>query len=165
MKRLPMPWTSLMVFISWLMLSGGVSLLGILGGLLFAWGLPKLTARFVPAVSSAGRPAVIARLVGVVLVDIIKGNIIVAKLVLGPLSKLKPAFITVPVETDHPYVISLLASIITMTPGTVSARVHETPDTPGSSIVVHVLACDDAQALIDEIKTRYEKPLLEIYQC
>ncbi len=165
MRNLPMPWTSLVVFIGWQMLMGSVSLLSVLSGLLFAWGLPKLTSRFVPAVSGASKPMVIMRLMVVVLIDIIKGNVIVARLVLGPLSKLNPIFITVPVETDHPYVISLLASIITMTPGTVSARVHETPDSPGSSIVVHVLACDDAPALIEEIKTRYEKPLLEIYQC
>ncbi|MGH1357791.1 MAG: Na+/H+ antiporter subunit E [Burkholderiaceae bacterium] len=164
-RQLPMPWTSLGVFVGWLLLMGEISLLALLGGLLFAWLLPRLAKPFAPQARSAQKPGLILLLAWHVLVDIVKSNIIVAKLVLGDISKLNPAFITVPVDTDHSYVISLVASIITMTPGTLSARVHETPDESGSSIVVHVLNCEDEQALIDEIKTRYEQPLLEIFQC
>ena len=160
MRNLPMPWTSLVVFIGWQMLMGSVSLLSVLSGLLFAWGLPKLTSRFVPAVSGASKPMVIMRLMVVVLIDIIKGNVIVARLVLGPLSKLNPIFITVPVETDHPYVISLLASIITMTPGTVSAHLR----LDGKILLIHALDVGDINALIDDIHQRYERPLLEIFE-
>lgn len=162
----PMPWTSLTVFIGWLLLMGEASLLPLLGAALFAWGLPKISARFVPAnLTQARYPRKVLRLMWNVLIDIVQSNITVARLVLGDINKLNPVFITVPVETDHAYVVNLVACIITMTPGTVSARVHETPGTPGASIVVHVLNCEDEQALINEIKTRYEQPLLEIFQC
>lgn len=164
-RQWPMPWTSMGLFVGWLMLMGEVSLLAVLGALFFAWVLPRLTSQFTQPVSSANRPGLILKLIWNVFVDIVKSNIIVAKLVLGDVNKLQPAFITVPIDTDHDYVVSLVASIITMTPGTVSSRVHETPDEPGCSIVVHVLNCEDEKALIEEIKTRYEKPLLEIFQC
>lgn len=161
----PRPWMSGIIFLAWLLMMGEIKPLVVIGALLFAWALPKLTSTFVPPVSAATRPAVVARLILTVTKDIVTSNIVVARQVLGNINSLTPAFITVPVDTDHEYVINLLASIITMTPGTVSARVHETPETPGASIVVHVLNCEDEQALIDDIKTRYEQPLLEIFNC
>ncbi len=167
MGLLPMPWLSLALWVAWPLLLGELSVLSVLGGLFLAWVLPLLGARFVPRVGGAGRPDVMVRLIWVVLIDIIKSNIIVARLVLGDPSRLRPAFVEVPVRTRHPYVVNLLASIITMTPGTVSARVLEPEEfEPGlPSIVVHVLDCEDADALVADIKNRYEAPLLEIYRC
>jgi len=161
----PRPWMSGIIFFAWLLMMGEVEPLVVIGALFFAWGLPRLTATFVPAVSAPTRPAVVVRLLLTVTKDIVTSNIGVARQVLGNVNKLTPAFITVPVDTDNEYVINLLGSSITMTPGPVSARVHETPGTPGSSIVVYVLNCEDEQALIDDIKSRYEKPLLEIFNC
>jgi len=67
----------------------------------------------------------------------------------------------VPLELTQPMSISLLASIITMTPGTVSADLSE----GNAMLLVHALSCDDPDALIAEIKQRYEKPLIEIFGC
>jgi multicomponent K+:H+ antiporter subunit E len=54
----------------------------------------------------------------------------------------------------------LFASIITMTPGTVSCVV----DDEGWEILVHALDCDDAQAMAQQMKQRYEGPLREIFE-
>lgn len=163
--RLPMPWLSLIIFVAWLLLMGEITLLTVIGAAAFAWSLPLASAWFAPEAALAGNPRAIARLTLVVLVDIIKSNIVVARLVLGRPSRLRPTFVTVPVDTDHPYVIALLASIITMTPGTVSARVYETPGRPGSRILVHVLDCENPESIVEVIKSRYEVPLMEIFKC
>ena len=55
----------------------------------------------------------------------------------------------------------LLAGIVTMTPGTVSADLSDDRRT----LLVHGLAIDDEAALIRSIKTRYEAPLKEIFAC
>ena len=55
--------------------------------------------------------------------------------------------------------ITALASIITLTPGTVSAEL--TPDQ--RHLLVHCFNLHDAQATIATIKTRYEAPLKEIF--
>jgi multicomponent K+:H+ antiporter subunit E len=65
----------------------------------------------------------------------------------------------VPLAVTHPYGVSLLASIITMTPGTVSAEIDE----DRREILVHVLDLADADALVADIKARYEAPLVEIF--
>jgi len=93
------------------------------------------------------------------LADIIKSNIRVAKQVLGPMKNLKPKWYRVPLDTDHEHVNTVLAMIITTTPGTVSAGI----DDERGDILVHALNCDDPEAEILDIKARYEAPLLAIF--
>lgn len=49
--------------------------------------------------------------------------------------------------------------IITTTPGTVSAGI----DQDRGDILVHALSSDDTEVDIQDIKNRYEKPLMEIF--
>ena len=116
---------------------------------------------FLSDLPSVRRPMAALRLLFVVTYDIVMANIAVARLILGSPSKLKPAFVQVPLELTNPMSISLLASIITMTPGTVSSDLSE----GNTSLLVHALDCCDSDALVAEIKQRYEKPLLEIFGC
>jgi multicomponent K+:H+ antiporter subunit E len=102
-------------------------------------------------------PAVF-RLVWVVLVDIVVANIAVARIVLSPASNPQPAWLTVPLDTQHPMAITLLATIITTTPGTVSCVV----DDVGHEILVHALDCTSPEEMAEQIKQRYEQPLKEI---
>jgi len=55
--------------------------------------------------------------------------------------------------------IAALTSMITLTPGTVSAALSD----DRKYLLVHVLNLDDEQHLITEIKRRYEAPLMEIF--
>ncbi|MDP1535369.1 MAG: Na+/H+ antiporter subunit E, partial [Rubrivivax sp.] len=70
----------------------------------------------------------------------------------------QPAWVQVPLALRHPTAITLLATIITTTPGTVSCVV----DDERHLILVHALDCDDPAALAAQIKQRYEEPLMEI---
>ena len=54
---------------------------------------------------------------------------------------------------------TIFAAIISMTPGTVSSEFSD----DGKHLLVHALHVDDQAALIQLIKTRYEKPLLKIF--
>lgn len=159
------PWLSAAVFSVWLLLAGDFGPLNLLGAFLMALVLPAVAAGFGVPAASAGRPLLALRLAVLVCVDIVKSNFAVAAIVLARPHRRQPAFVSVPVETDHPYVLNLLASIITMTPGTVSARVAL--GAPGTlpTILVHVLDCPDPAAVVGEIKARYETPLLEIFEC
>ncbi len=80
-------------------------------------------------------------------------------MVLGPMDQLHPRWYRVPLETEHEEVNTLLAMIITTTPGTVSAGI----DQERGDILVHALSSDDTELDIQEIKKRYEIPLLEIF--
>ena len=154
----PHPVLSGLLAMSWLALSHSLAVVHLLSALLIGWVVPRLIAPFLGPASHIHWPSAM-RLVGVVLWDIVMSNITVARLVLGPMDKPQPGWIEVPVDTDHPWVNALFASIITTTPGTVSAVVDER----GARILVHALDCNDAPAMARDMKARYEAPLVQIF--
>jgi multicomponent K+:H+ antiporter subunit E len=160
MKLLPSPLQSALLFATWLMLNQTLAPGHVLLALVLAIGLPILLDPLVRPYPRMRRPAVAARLAAVVVRDVIVSNIEVARRILGPDAALRPGFVAVPLAIADPYAISTLAGIITMTPGTLSCAIA--PD--GRALVVHALHLDDAEALVAQIKERYEKPLKEIFE-
>lgn len=161
MKRrmLPSIPQSLTVFVFWLLMAQDVSPGNIVMALLLAWLMPLLAARLEREFAQLGRLRGGFRLIGRVLVDIVVANLTVARQVLGPESKLRSQFIWIPLDLTNIHGISALASVITLTPGTVSAELSE----DRRWLLVHCLSVDDPQALIAEVKSRYEAPLREIF--
>ncbi|BCU63467.1 hypothetical protein F941_03112 [Acinetobacter bouvetii DSM 14964 = CIP 107468] len=154
----PHPLVSVIVGLSWLMLNHSLDAGTILMALILAVGIPRLVRPFIARTPNIDwLPAI--RLFFVVLWDIIVSNIKVAKLVLGPMHKMHPKWFRIPLETQHEEVNTLLAMIITTTPGTVSAGI----DQDRGDILVHALSADDTEAEIQNIKDRYEKPLMQIF--
>lgn len=159
-KWLPHPLTSLALLLMWLVLNSSIAPAHVLLGALLGWGIPFVTSRLWTRQMDFHRPIVALRLLVVVLYDIVVANLIVARLILGPVSALRPAFVRIPLRLEEPYAIWTLASIITLTPGTVSAVLSE----DRRSLLVHALDVEDEAALIAEIKQRYEAPLKEVFE-
>lgn len=162
MKRwLPHPVVSCFVLVTWLALYGSLAAIHLAGGVLLAVLLPRLLHRSLDGAARTRRPWVAIRLIGVVLCDIVTANLAVARRILGPMSRLRPGFVEVPLDLAHPDAVALLASIIAITPGTVVADI----DAARTRILVHVLDLADPGNLVSEIKRRYEQPLKEIFGC
>ena len=157
-RILPHPFVSVIVTVSWLMLAHSFELFDIIVAVILGLIIPKLIQPFIVRTPNIHWDLAI-KLAFVVLWDIIVCNIRVAKQVLGPTSALHPKWYRVPLETDHEHVNSLLAMIITTTPGTVSAGI----DQERGDILVHSLNTDDPEADISDIKQRYEAPLMAIF--
>lgn len=154
----PHPFVSVIVALSWLMLGHSAELFDFIVAFILAIIIPKLVQPFIVRTPNIHWvPAI--KLIFVVIWDIILCNIKVAKQVLGPTKNLHPKWYRVPLESDHEQVNSLLAMIITTTPGTVSAGI----DQERGDILVHSLSTDDPEADIQEIKDRYEAPLMAIF--
>lgn len=160
-KRLfPRPLLTLTLGIIWLLLNNSAGAGHVLLGIVLGWSIPFFTLPFWPDEVTIHRPTQLLRFSGVVLYDIVVSNFIVARLILGSPNALSPRFIRVPLAIKSDIAISLLANIISLTPGTVSSLLTK----DRSHLIVHALDCDDAQALVDEIKSRYEAPLKEIFE-
>ncbi len=153
------PVLSLLLAVSWLALSRSVEPVHLLSATLIGLIVPRLLGGLLH-VGSPIRWSPALRLTLVVTWDIVMSNITVAKLVLGPMSRPQPAWLRVPLACDHHRVNALFASIITMTPGTVSAVVDE----QARCIWVHALNCDDEGGMVADMKARYEAPLLTIFR-
>jgi multicomponent K+:H+ antiporter subunit E len=161
MRRvLPQPIMSTALLMTWLLLHNSVSAGLLLSGVMLAVGLPLGTQHFWPEYPRIVRVRPLVRLIGVVLHDIVIANLRMVVLVLGPRSRLRPHFIVVPVALREPFPITLFASIISLTPGTVSANLSG----DRRSLLIHDLNVEDAETAVKRVKQRYEKPLMEIFE-
>lgn len=154
----PHPVLSVVLALGWLMLQQSLAVAQIVTALVLGWGLPKLVDGFLGERLEVRNWRTAVHLTLIVLWDIIVSNIAVARIVLSPTSNPQPAWVPIALDIRHPTAITLLATIITTTPGTVSCIVDE----ERRMILVHALDCDDAAEMAAQIKQRYEKPLGEI---
>lgn len=162
LKRfLPQPLVSLAVLALWLALASSPSFGQILLGAALALVIPHVTAGFWPDRPRFAKPGKALLLALSVLADIIVANLEVARLVLGPLDRLAPDFVEVPLDLEDPFAATVLASITSLTPGTVSIDI----DRQRRVLLIHALNVSDKAALVATIKSRYEAPLKEIFQC
>ncbi|WP_374340798.1 Na+/H+ antiporter subunit E [Methyloversatilis sp.] len=153
------PVMSGMLAAGWLMLQQSLDAGNVIAAVALALVIPRLAGGFMgPGVTVRAAPTAL-RLMFIVTLDIVMSNIAVARLVLSPAREPQPAWVPVPLDIEHPVGIALFASIITMTPGTVSCIVDETK----REILVHALDCDDPVAAARDMKARYEAPLKEIF--
>ena len=156
---LPHPELSAVLVLGWLLLQQSLAVPNLLTALVLGWGLPQLVHGFIGERLHIRSWRAAWRLLWIVLWDIIVSNIAVARIVLSPSSNPQPAWVPITLDVTHPTAITLLATIITTTPGTVSCVVDEVR----GLILVHALDCSDPAEMAGQIKRRYEVPLMEIF--
>ena len=159
-RMLPHPILSGTLMLLWLLLANQLSAGHLLLGALLGWAVPPYTAPFWPEQVKVRRPQVLVRFLLVVLYDIVVANVTVARLIMGPAERMRPAFVTMPLELRSDVAISLLASTISLTPGTVSAFLSA----DRRCLVIHSLHTTEPDELVATIRRRYERPLKEVLE-
>ena len=160
LRRLFPSWPlSVTVTVFWLLMSDSFGLGQLLLGAVLGVAVPLFAARLDREFARIGSLRSVPKMLCVVAWDIVRSNVVVALQVLGPESRIHPGFIWVPLDIANIHGIAALTSMITLTPGTVSAALSD----DRKFLLVHVLHLEDPQELIDTIKRRYEAPLMEIF--
>jgi multicomponent K+:H+ antiporter subunit E len=163
-RLLPHPFLSLLLAVCWLWLNNTVAAGHALLGVGLGVAIPYVTRRFWPEPLVVRRPLRVVEYAALVLYDVVVANLQVTVIILGPMSRLRPAFVRVPLELRTDFAVTALASTVTLTPGTVSVEIED--DGSGRRwLVVHALRCLDADDLVRSIKERYERRLKEILEC
>jgi multicomponent Na+:H+ antiporter subunit E len=80
--------------------------------------------------------------------------------VLSPDMNLKPGIFAFPLTVDRDFEITLLANLITLTPGTLSVDVSNDRKT----LYVHALDCSDPQATRRDIAEGFERRIMEAFR-
>ncbi len=159
-RLLPHPLLTPILAVVWLLLNNSVDPGQIVMGFLLGWAIPLISIRFWPETVYIYKPLTLVRYIAVLLFDIIVANFTVARLILGNPDQLRPAFVVLPLELTSDLAISLLANSITLTPGTLSAKLS----LDRKYLLIHALNETDTEAMIIAIKNRYEIPLKEIFE-
>ena len=161
-KLFPFPWLSLALWAIWLLVNNSFTPGHMVMGGILAVLISLATAAFWPEPIRMRRPGLALQYAGRLGLDILTANLQVAIWIIRPNRQLHPAFIRYELELRSPLAVSLLASTISLTPGTVSCDLS----TDQRFLLIHCLHLKDPDSLVREIRERYEQPLLEIIrQC
>lgn len=162
MKRRPLlPVLPAFLLAMWVLLNDSASPGHIVLGAAFAVLITATVGRLRPLPAWPHRLHVAIGLIGHVLIDIVRSNWAVGRIVLGA-SRRQPTigFMKIPLDMRDPHGLAMLAVIVTGTPGTVWAG-H---DAESNVLTLHVLDLKDEAAWVRTIKQRYERPLMEIFE-
>tara|TARA_R110002110_G_scaffold410123_1_gene633162 strand:- start:34570 stop:35040 length:471 start_codon:yes stop_codon:yes gene_type:complete len=103
------------------------------------------------------RPFRILRLIALFVYELALSGFRVARDTLSPRMEFRPAIVAFPLELESPVGIMLLANLITLTPGTLSVDVS----TDRSTLYIHAMDVDDADALRADIRNGFERRIRE----
>lgn len=163
MKRwLPSPLMSFILLLFWLLLNDSLEASTFLLGAILAIVIPVLTQPLQPlGFPRISKPFTFFRLLGWALVEIVRSCLNVSWLILfTPRHKLNSQFIRIPLDLRNPYGLAMLSCLINSTPGTVWVEIL--PDT--HELALHVFDLHDEEWWLNTIKTRYEQPLIEVFE-
>lgn len=161
MKRLlPAPLLSAALLAMWLMLNESLGAGHFALGALLAVAIPWLTAPLRPLPARIHRPVAVLRLIAAVIRDVIASNLEVAWHVATGSREPRAAFVRIPLDLRDPSGLATLAVITTIVPGTVWMELA--PDRSG--VLLHVFDLVDEAVFVAHFKSRYERPLQEIFE-
>ena len=151
---------NLLAAITWAALSGSASAHNLVLG--FVLGALALFVVREPFGSKAylWRVLAITALALMFLKDLALSAIKVATTVLSPKMNLKPGIFAFPLTVDRDFEITLLANMITLTPGTLSVDVSDDRKT----LYVHALDCADPEAISRDIANGFERKIMEAFR-
>lgn len=149
---------NLLLTIVWMFLTGSLIFINFIFGYILSFLVLWLIRR-----NGSGRkyfkvfPRVIAFLF-FFFYELVKANIQVAADVITPKFYMKPGIIMLPLDAKSNLEITLLANIISLTPGTLSLDVSE----DRKVLYVHAMYIHDKDDFIEKIKNGFEKRILNI---
>lgn len=114
--------------------------------------------RFFPGPLYIRRIWAIIKLVMLFMKELWLANVQVFMLIIKPKLDIQPAIFRYPTRLTNDWEITLLSSLITLTPGTVVMNVSEDKKT----LYVHTLHVDDIEEAVSSIRDSFEKAILEV---
>jgi multicomponent K+:H+ antiporter subunit E len=158
---LPYPLLSAALLVLWLLLNQSLSpghlVLGSVLAVLASWAMAALR----PEKPRIRRPGAALRLAGLVLIDILRSNLAVGRIIMRSREPgVSAGFMTIPLDMRSRQGLAVLSIIITSTPGTIWVNYDEAKGT----LLLHVLDLVDETVWVRTIKDRYERLLMEVFE-
>ena len=145
---------------AWLAVTGEVTVANLLEGAVLAGLLVLLLRVPVRRRVRLERVPKALGLLGYFLKEILLSNAAVARILLSPVSSLSPGIVAVPLDLKSDAGITVLANLVTLTPGTLSLDVSSDRRT----LYVHALHVEDPDAFRREVKEGFERRVKEVFE-
>jgi multicomponent K+:H+ antiporter subunit E len=159
---LPAPFLSICLFVLWLLLNRTMSTGHLLLALILAVAIPVLLGGLRPLPVRMRKLGTVLKLLLTVIIDALTSNVTAVRLLLAPRKRRHASgFVRIALDMRDPNALAALAAIVCITPGTAWAELS----LDRATLLLHVLELDDAAAIAAHIKTSYERPLMEIFEC
>lgn len=146
------------IAIMWMFLSESYTLSAFITGYLVGILLLLVLQRFIPDSFYMKRVFKVIKLVILFFKELILSNIDIVKHVYRPNLDIEPGIFALPTELKNNWEITMLANLITLTPGTLSVAVSE----DNTMIYIHAMDLPDTEQAIQSIKDTFEKAIMEV---
>ncbi|WP_416729038.1 Na+/H+ antiporter subunit E [Fictibacillus sp. JL2B1089] len=149
---------NLLIGVIWMFLSESYSFASFIVGFVIGAALLYLLNRFIPDSYYFKHVRAILYLVFLFIRELLLANIEVLKWVYKPKLNFQPGILALPIDVKKNWEITLLANLITLTPGTLSVDVSRDQ----RYIYIHALDLPDVNETIVSIKESFEKAIREV---
>ena len=149
---------NIIIAIMWMFLSESYTAPSFIAGYFFGILFIFLLRRFIPGEFYFKRVFKILKFIIVFIKELILSNIDMLKYVYSPKQIAEPGIFELPLDVKTNWEITLLTSLISLTPGTLSVALSD----DNEKLFVHAMDIDDVHESIESIKGTFEKLILEV---
>ena len=149
---------NLFMAIIWMFLNSDWSPVSFVIGYFIGILLLFVLRRFLPTRFYLANVYAVIKLILIFIRELILSNISVLKLVLAPKLNMQPGIFAYKTELKSNWEITILSSLITLTPGTLVIDVSDDNQT----LYIHAIDVPDAEDTIQSIKDSFEKAIMEV---
>jgi multicomponent Na+:H+ antiporter subunit E len=143
---------------AWAAVTGSFTLPNLVIGFLLGFVVLLFLRRVLGIQTYAQKVVQVFNLLGFSLWSLVIANLRVAYDIVTPRHLMRPGVITIPLEAETDTEITILANLISLTPGTLSLDVSE----DRKVLYIHAMYIDDVEKARREIKEGFERRVLEV---
>ncbi|MFD1850204.1 Na+/H+ antiporter subunit E [Oceanobacillus bengalensis] len=149
---------NLIIAIMWMFLGESYTTPSFIAGYLFGILILYLLRRLIPGKFYFSRVISIIKLVLLFIKELVLSNIAMIKYIYSPKQIAEPGVFALPLDVKSDWEITLLTSLISLTPGTLSVALSD----DNSKLFIHAMNIDDVNESIYDIKNSFEKAIMEV---
>lgn len=149
---------NLIIAFMWMFVSESYALTSFVFGYILGIFLLYLLRGFIPDRFYMDRLLKIIQLIVLFCKELILSNIDIVKLVYAPKLDVEPGIFALPTELKSNWEITLLANLISLTPGTLTVAISN----DNTQLYIHAMHIDNIEESINAIKDTFEKAIMEV---
>ncbi|WP_062198776.1 Na+/H+ antiporter subunit E [Massilibacterium senegalense] len=149
---------NILIAIMWMFLAEEYTFSKFVVGYIFGVFILILLDRFIPDRLYLHRVKAIIKLLFLFIKELILANVDVIKRVYSPSLNIEPGIFQYPTQLKSNWEITLLANLITLTPGTLTVAISN----DNQSLYIHSIDVSNVEESIYQIKNTFEKAIMEV---